>query len=63
MLHPLVHVICDLIKILVINHKRLWYISINLDDVILKLYTKFVPKSKMYSLCWEHYSSGRIKVT
>ena len=39
---------CDLIKILVINHKRLWYIStfLNTDDVILKLYTSLCQKAK-----------------
>jgi len=42
---------CDLIKILVINQKRLWYISIkfflNTDDVILKLCTSLCQKANV----------------
>jgi len=43
----------DLIKILVINHKRLWYISINFFKhrwCNFEVIHKFVPKSKMYSV-------------
>ena len=47
---------CDLIKILVINHKRLWYISINFflntDDVILNLYTSLCQKAKCTLSAW-----------
>jgi len=47
---------CDLMKILVINHKRLWYISINFflntDDVILKLYTSLCQKAKCTLFVW-----------
>ena len=48
------------LKILVINHKRLWYISINLFKhrwCNFEVIHTFVPKSKMYSLCWEHCSA------
>ena len=51
---------CDLIKILVINHTRLWYISINFfthRGCDFEGIHKFVPKGKMYSLCWEHCSN------
>jgi len=47
---------CDLIKILVIDHKRLWYISINLflntDDVILNLYTSLYQKAICTLFAW-----------
>ena len=50
---------CDLIKILVINHKRLWYIPINFlntDDVILKLYTSLCQKAKCTLFVWSTVS-------
>ena len=47
---------CDLIKILVINQKRLWYIYINLflntDDIILNLYTSLYQKAICTPFAW-----------